>query len=155
MIKTKLPVLFIKNHEIFPYSDVKIEFSDTNLKKTITLGESIYDNCVFVIHQKSDDNFENLNTINLGVIAKIKLKIDMPNGNMRITLRGLKRAIVGDIKEEEGLYEVNVSVINQEEIDPIEEIAMSRSLYKEIDKYVKATDTSEFDDVKDIHDIKD
>ncbi len=153
MIKTKLPVLFIKNHEIFPYSDIKIEFSDENLKKTITLGESIYDNCVFVMHQKSDDNFENLNTINLGIIAKIKLKIDMPNGNMRVTLRGLKRAIVGDIKEEDSLYEVNVSVIKEEEIDPIEEIAMSRSLYKEIDKYVKATDTSDFDDVKDIHNI--
>ena len=37
MIKTKLPVLFIKNHEIFPYSDIKIEFSDENLKKTIIL----------------------------------------------------------------------------------------------------------------------
>ncbi len=153
MIKTKLPVLFIKNHEIFPYSDTKIEFSDTNLKKTISLGESVYDNCVFIIHQKSEDTFENLNNLNLGIIAKIKLKIDMPNGNMRVTLRGLKRAIIGSINEEEGLYDADVSVITQEEIDPIEEIAMSRSLYKEIDKYVKETDTNDFLEVKDILDI--
>ncbi len=153
MIKTELPVIFIKNHEIFPYSEAKIEFSDTNFKKTISLGESVYDNCIFVIHQKSDDNLENLNTINIGVIAKIKLKIDMPNGNMRVTLRGLKRAMIADIKEDDGLYEANVSVINQEEIDPIEEIAMSRSVYKSLDKYIKETDTNVFDSVKDIHDI--
>ena len=153
MIKTKLPVLFIKNHEIFPYSDIKIEFSDSNYKRIITLGESVYDGCCFIIHQKSDDNFENLNTINLGVIARIKLKIEMPNGNMRVTLRGLKRAIIHNIHEEDSLYEVEVSVINQEEIDPIEEIAMSRSLYKEIDKYVKETATNDFAEIKDIHDI--
>ena len=122
MIKTDLPVLFIKNHEIFPYCETKIEFSDINLKKTISLGESLYDNCVFIIHQKSDDNLEALNTINIGVIAKIQFKIDMPNGNMRISLRGLKRAMVSDIKEDDGLYEAKISVINQEEIDPIEDI---------------------------------
>ena len=153
MITTNLPVLFIKNHEIFPYCETKVEFSDINLKKTISLGESVYDNCVFVIHQKSDDNLESPTNINIGVIAKIKLKIDMPNGNMRITLRGLKRAEVSDLKEEDGLYEASISLINPEEIDPIEEIAMTRSLYKSLDKYIKATDTNLFDTVKDIHDI--
>ena len=60
MIKTNLPVLFIKNHEIFPYCETKLEFSDINLKKTISLAESYFDNCVFIIHQKADDNLENL-----------------------------------------------------------------------------------------------
>ena len=35
MIKTNLPVLFIKNHEIFPFCETKLEFSDINLKKTV------------------------------------------------------------------------------------------------------------------------
>ncbi len=153
MVKTNLPVLFIKNHEVFPYTETKIEFSDSNLKKTISLSESVYDNCVFIIHQKTDDKLEALNTINIGIIAKIKLKIDMPNGNMRITLRGLKRAIITNIKEDDGLYEANVQVIKEDNIDPIEEIAMSRSLYKTLDKYVKAVDTNDFKDIKDVHDI--
>ena len=33
MIKTNLPVLFLKNHEIFPYCETKLEFSDINLKQ--------------------------------------------------------------------------------------------------------------------------
>lgn len=153
MIKTNLPVLFIKNHEIFPYCETKLEFSDINIKKTVSLAESYFDNCVFIIHQKNDDNLESLNTINIGIIAKIKLKIDMPNGNMRISLKGLKRAIVHDIHEEDMLYEANVSLITKEEIDPIEEIAMSRTLYKSLDNYIKAVNTSIFDNIKDIHNI--
>ncbi len=153
MIKTNLPVLFIKNHEVFPYSETKIEFSDSNLKKIISLGESVYDSCVFVIHQKTDDKLEALNTINIGIIAKIKMKIDMPNGNMRIVLRGLKRAIVANIKEDDDIYEANVQLVKEDNIDPIEEIAMSKCLYKTLDKYIKETDTNLFNDVKDVHDI--
>lgn len=153
MNKTNLPVLFIKNHEIFPYSETKLEFSDMNLKKTISLAESYFDNCVFIIHQKANDNLENINTINIGIIAKIKLKIDMPNGNMRISLKGLKRAIVHDITEEDMLYEASVSLTTKEEIDPIEEIAMSRTLYKSLDNYIKSTNTTIFDSIKDIHNI--
>lgn len=153
MIKTNLPVIFIRNHEIFPYCETKLEFFDINFKKTISLAESYFDNCVFVIHQKSNDNLENLNTINLGIIAKIKLKIDMPNGNMRIVLKGLKRAIVHNIKEEDKIYEAVVSVVSKEEIDPIEEIAMSRTLYKELDSYIKISNSNQFDSIKDIHNI--
>lgn len=153
MIKTNLPVLFIKNHEIFPYCETKLEFSDTNIKKTISLAESYFDNCVFIVHQKSNDNLENLKTINVGIIAKIKLKIDMPNGNMRINLKGLKRAIIHEIIEEDNLYEASLSLVNKEEIDPIEEIAMSRTLYKSLDTYIKETETTLFDSVKDIRDI--
>ncbi|MBQ8473028.1 MAG: endopeptidase La [Bacilli bacterium] len=153
MIKTNLPVLFIKNHEIFPYCETKLEFSDTNIKKTISLAESYFDNCVFIVHQKSNDNLENLKTINVGIIAKIKLKIDMPNGNMRINLKGLKRAIIHEIIEEDNLYEASLSLVNKEEIDPIEEIAMSRTLYKSLDTYIKETETTLFDSAKDIRDI--
>lgn len=153
MIKTNLPVLFIKNHEIFPYCETKLEFSDINIKKTISLSESYFDNCVFIIHQKSDDNLENLTTINIGIVAKIKFKIDMPNGNMRISLKGLKRAIIHDIKEDDNLYEASLSLISKEEIDPIEEIAMSRTLYKSLDKYIKTTNTNIFDSLKDIHNV--
>ena len=113
MIKTNLPILFIKNHEIFPFC----EFSDINFKKTVSLAESCYDNCLFIIHQKDNDSFDAKKDINIGIIAKIKLKIDMPNGNMRIVLKGLKRAVVHDINVEDNVYDATVSVLNKEEID--------------------------------------
>lgn len=153
MIKTNLPVLFIKNHEIFPFCETKLEFSDINFKKTISLAENCFENCLFIIHQKSRDNLESLQNINVGIIAKIKFKIDMPNGNMRIALKGLKRALVHDIKEEDSLYEASISLFSKEEIDPIEEIAMARTLYKSLDNYIKLTNNTLFDGVKDIHTI--
>ena len=153
MIKQDLPVLFIKNHEIFPFCETKLEFSDINLKKTISLAENVYDSCLIVIHQKVGDTLENLNNINVGILSKITFKIDMPNGNMRISLKGLKRAIISKIKEEDSVYEGEISILEKEDIDPIEEIAMSRKLKKSIDEYASLSDTNAFDFIKDIHDI--
>ena len=153
MIKTNLPILFIKNHEIFPFCETKLEFSDINLKKTVSLAENIYDNCLVIIHQRNGDNLENLNNINVGILAKITLKIDMPNGNMRISLKGLNRVLINSIKEEDSVYEAGIQIIDKQELDPIEEIAMSRTLKKSLDEYIKLTDTNIFDDIKDIHDI--
>ncbi len=153
MIKTNLPVLFIKNHEIFPYCETKLEFSDINLKKTISLAENIYDNCLIVVHQKQGEKPENLNNINIGILAKINLKIDMPNGNMRISLKGISRAMIQNIKEEDMVYEADISLIDKKEIDPIEEIAMARTLRKSLENYIKVIDTNIFDGIRDIHDI--
>ena len=153
MIKTNLPMLFIKNHEIFPYTETKLEFADTSFKQTISLAESCFDSCLFIIHQKQTDNLEVKNNINIGIVARIKFKIDMPNGNMRIVLKGLKRAIVHDIKEEDMMYEASISMTSTEEIDPIEEIAMSRTLYKSLDSYIKLTNDDSFENIKEIHNI--
>ncbi len=153
MIKTNLPVLFIKNHEVFPFCEAKLEFSDINLKKTVSLAENLYDSCLLVVHQKQGDTLENLNNINVGIIAKINFKIDMPNGNMRISLKGLNRALIGQMKEEDLVYEADINVVEKIEIDPIEEIAMSRTLKKSLENYIKKIDTTIFDPIKDIHDI--
>ena len=132
MIKTNLPVIFLKNHEIFPYCETKLEFNDVNLKKTISLAENIYENCLIVIHQKQGEKPDNFNNINVGIIAKINLKIDMPNGNMRITLKGLNRCIIQTIKEEDMVYEANITIEEKQELDPIREIAMARTLRKSL-----------------------
>ena len=154
MIKTKLPVLFIKNHEIFPYCETKIEFRDLKLKQTISLAENLYDNCLIIVHQKNNDNFESINNINIGILAKITFKIEMPNGNMRISLKGIKRSYIDNILSDEDIYEANLTVIEKEDIDPIEEIAMSRKLKKSLEQYVKLTDNDIIDSIKDIHDIE-
>ena len=153
MIKTNLPVLFIKNHEIFPFCETKLEFSDINLKKTISLAENVYDNCIIVIHQKQGDTLESLNNINVGIFAKVNFKIDMPNGNMRVSLKGLNRAIINHIKEDDKVFEADIEVLSKNDIDPIEEIAMARTIKKSLDEYVKLTDTNVFDNISNIHDI--
>ncbi len=150
MIKTNLPVLFLKNHEIFPYCETKLEFSDINLKKTISLAENIYENSLVVVHQKQGDKPENIDKINVGILARINLKIDMPNGNMRISLKGLNRCVIQSIKEEDMVYEASIDIEEKEELDPIEEIAMARTLRKSLEKYIQYVDTNAFDNVRDI-----
>lgn len=153
MNKTDLPIIFIRNHEIFPFCETKLEFDDINIKKTVSLSESCFDSCVLIIHQKENDNFESLKNINVGIVARIKFKIDMPNGMMRIVLKGLKRAIIHEIKDEDGVYEASISLTPKEEIDPIEEIAMSRALFKSLENYFTLTNNTMFNTIKEIHNI--
>ena len=153
MMKTNLPVLFLKNHEIFPYSETKLEFDDVNLKKTISLAENLFENCLVVVHQRQGEKPENYNNINVGIIAKVNMKIDMPNGNMRITLKGLERCIIQTIKEEDMVYEADIIIEEKKELDPIREIAMARTLRKSLEKYIQVVDTNAFDNIRDIHDI--
>ena len=41
----------------------------------------------------------------------------MPNGNMRISLKGLNRCIIQTIKEEDMVYEATINIVEKEEID--------------------------------------
>ncbi len=141
MTKTSLPVLLIRNMVLFPWSEVRLEFDNDNDKKTISLSESFYENNIVIVNPKDlleiDPDVDELPKI--GVLAQIKMKIDMPNGKTRIILSGINRVEVHAYTKEDNIYEAMVSSVTIDELDPKEELAYSRALVKHIDIYVKET----------------
>lgn len=139
MIKTSLPVLLIRNMVLFPWSEIRIEFDNDNDKKTISVAESFYENSILVVNPKDlleiDPDISELPKI--GIIAQIKMKLDMPNGKTRVILSGINRVNIHAFTKEDGLYEAMVSNVESEELDPKEELAYVRSLVKHTDIYVK------------------
>ncbi len=139
MTKTSLPVLLIRNMVLFPWSEVRLEFDNDNDKKTIALSESYYDNSIVIVNPKDlleiDPEIDELPKI--GVLAQIKMKIDMPNGKTRIILSGINRVDVHNYTKEDNIYEAVVSNIIPDDLDPREETAYSRALIKHIEIYVK------------------
>ena len=141
MTKTSLPVLLIRNMVLFPWSEVRLEFDNDNDKKTISLSESFYENNIVIVNPKDlleiDPEIDELPKV--GVLAQIKMKIDMPNGKTRIILSGINRVEVHAYTKEDNIYEAMVSTVTIDELDPKEELAYSRALVKHIDIYVKET----------------
>ena len=94
MIKTNLPVIILKGIVLLPHCELRIELSNDIDKNILTSAEDYSDNHVMVVTKK-DALEENLNIKNLpkvGVVAKIKSKIELANGHIRVVLVGINRA---------------------------------------------------------------
>lgn len=139
MTKTSLPVLLIRNMVLFPWSEIRLEFDSDNDKKVISLAESFYENNIVIVNPKDlleiDPDISELPKI--GVLATIKMKIDMPNGKTRIILSGINRVYVYAYTKDDNLFEAMVSDTEEDELDIKEELAYSRALNKHIEVYVK------------------
>lgn len=139
MTKTSLPVLLIRNMVLFPWSEIRLEFDSDNDKKVISLAESFYENNIVIVNPKDlleiDPDISELPKI--GVLATIKMKIDMPNGKTRIILSGINRVYVHVYTKDDNLFEAMVSDTEEDELDIKEELAYSRALNKHIEVYVK------------------
>ena len=139
MTKTSLPVLLIRNMVLFPWSEIRLEFDSDNDKKVISLAESFYENNIVIVNPKDlleiDPDISELPKI--GVLATIKMKIDMPNGKTRIILSGINRVYVHTYTKDDNLFEAMVSDTEEDELDIKEELAYSRALNKHIEVYVK------------------
>ncbi len=138
-MKSNLPVLLLKNMVLFPYNEIRIEFDSEDDKKIISLAESGYDNKILLVNPK--DSLEKSPEIdelpNFGIVGKIKMKLDMPNGKTRIIILGESRVKIYAYSKDEGIYEALFSVMPKEELSPKEEMAYVRALNKHIDVYVK------------------
>lgn len=139
MTKTSLPVLLIRNMVLFPWSEIRLEFDNDNDKKVISLAESFYENNIVIVNPKDlleiDPDISELPKI--GVLATIKMKIDMPNGKTRIILSGINRVYVHAYTKDDNIFEAMVSDTEEDELDIKEELAYSRALNKHIEVYVK------------------
>ena len=138
-MKSNLPVLLLKNMVLFPYNEIRIEFDSSEDKKLISLVESCYDNKLLIVNPK--DTLEISPEIdelpNYGIVGKIKMKLEMPNGKTRIIILGESRVKIFAYSKDDDMYEALYTTLPREELSPKEEMAYVRALNKHIDVYVK------------------
>ena len=159
MLKTNLPVLILNDKVLFPCCEVKLEIEESNLKKILTLAESYFNGYLLVIYYNKKEYDKN-NFPKTGVIAQIKLKLDMPNGNVKLNLKGISRANVLEYNFDDGMYDANVVNIVSD-VSPVESLANSRTIKKLFVEYLdnkKSLGNSivaKIDDINDISDLTD
>ena len=133
MIYDRLGVLIIQDMVLFPNSEIRIESDDINDKQIISFSESSSKQ-VLVVNPIIEDLNDITSLPKIGVLAEIKLKMDVPNGKTRLVLRGIKRVEVDEFIEEENTYKATVKDIIEEESD--DDILYCDLLIKAVERYI-------------------
>ena len=141
MIKSNLPVILLKGLVVLPLSDARVELNNNITKKIVELSKINHNDDVLVVTPVNDleVNPDTSDLPNIGVIAKITSKIELPNGNVRVVLKGIKRVRVTDFinypNEKDILLGCTIP-LREDDFDEIEETALLRKLLNEVDKFI-------------------
>ena len=130
-----LGVLIIQDMVLFPNSEIRVESDDINDKNIIALAENS-NKMILVVNPLIEDINDITSLPKIGVLAEIKLKIDVPNGKTRLVLRGIKRVEVTDYIDdtENNMYKANIKDV--EIINTPVDITYRDILIKSVEKYI-------------------
>ena len=86
-MNNNLPVLVLDNAYILPTSELRMDSNSKADRKLFSLAESYYNSNILIVHHngKNKPNLDNLPRV--GIIALIKLHMDLPNGKLRWLLK--------------------------------------------------------------------
>lgn len=141
MSKSNLPVLLLKNLVLLPLEEARIELNNDVTKKIIDISKKYFNDEILIVYpvntlEQVPDTSDLPRT---GVIAKISSRIDLPSGNTRIVLQGIKRVRVLKYS----MYQNNKDILSSIYIDfpetvynEVEEISLFRKLNKELELYI-------------------
>jgi len=144
MVETNLPVIILKDNVLFPYSDIRVEFSKDKDKLILSNSAKYNDNHVLLINILDPlDERPNMKDLpSIGIVGKIKSKLELSNGNIRVVISGLERvSVINYFENEYEIIESFVIPIKDESIDELEASALKRVLFKEVNQYIEMSST--------------
>ena len=141
MVETNLPILFLKDVVIFPYNEVRLEFDRTE-KNILTDAETNHDGHLLLINLL--DPLEERPLIKdlprIGVLGKIRSKIELSNGNVRVVLTGIDRVeVLNYLEKENGDLEAFVIPTKEYDYNETEATALRRMLNRNLENYVEVS----------------
>ena len=145
MVETNLPVILLKDNILFPYSDIRVEISKDRDKLILDKSAKYNDNQVLLINllDPLDERPDISYLPNIGVVGKIKSKLELSNGNIRVVISGLERvSVINYFENDDKSLESFVIPIKEVEVDELEASALRRVLFKEVDKYIEMSGCS-------------
>ena len=142
-----LPVLIMKNLIILPNQEVKLELSNDLSRDVISLASEEFKSELIVLSLKDqmEEKPEVSDLPEVAIVSKIKSKILLPNGNFRVTIRGLFRAEVKGLlnhEEHEDILTCEYEKIVVPKYEKIEGMAVSRKIEELVLEYVKSDGVS-------------
>lgn len=138
MTQTNLPILYLRDVVLLPFNDIRLEFSNDIDKKILNIAESNYDGYVLLINLNDPLEEEpDYNTLpDIGILGKIKSKIDLPNGITRVVMTGIDRVEIVSINNNNDFLSVFVISTKEYDYNEVEASALRRVLYRKLDEYI-------------------
>ena len=138
MTQTNLPILYLRDVVLLPFNDIRLEFSNDIDKKILNIAESNYDGYVLLINLNDPLEEEpDYNTLpDIGILGKIKSKIDLPNGITRVVMTGIDRVEIVSINNNNDFLSTFVISTKEYDYNEVEASALRRVLYRKLDEYI-------------------
>jgi len=140
MVETNLPILFLRDVVLLPYNELRIEISKDYEKKILEISERRHDNHILFVNLM--DSLEEVPSIRklpkIAILGKIKTKLELPNGVVRIVVVGIDRVeILNYIDNDNNMYEAFVIPTKAYDYSELESNALKRILIKDLNDYIE------------------
>lgn len=141
MVKTNLPVIFLKDVVGLPNNELRIELHSENEKMVLGLSEMYHDNHILLVNLKNPKEEEPLlsELPKMAILAKIKTKIELPNGIIRLVFICIDRVEILNYIENNEHQNIEAFIIstNNYEYDEFEASALKRILFRDINNFIE------------------
>lgn len=139
MVESNLPLIFLKEVVLLPFNEIRIEVSSNKDKEVINYADSKCNGYLLCINLE-DSREENPNVRSLpkiGILAKIKSKIELSNGIIRLVLIGIDRVEVLNYSDDNNITHAFVIPTKEYDYSVEEANALRRILLKKLDEYIE------------------
>lgn len=159
MTKTNLPVILLRGIIVLPYAELKIDLIDELDTKIIDIASNNHDGYVLLVSPSNykEEKIEINKLPKLGVVGQITKRTTLPNGCIRVTIEGKKRAEVTNYfpyDNENDIFAGSVKSPTRYAIDASDEEALVRKLKNELENYINVVPYSSNSILAVIDDIK-
>ena len=140
MVETNLPVMFLKDQILLPYNELRLEFTSETDKLILNTSESYHDSYLLLVNLS--DPLEVNPTLRelpkVAILGKIKSKIELPNGIVRVVLVGIDRVeVLNYVENENNNFEAFVIPTKEYDYDSSEALALKRILLRNLELYIE------------------
>lgn len=139
-----LPVMILKDLIILPNQEIKVETKKDDILVTIS-NKHHNGNLLLVCPRDTLEEEPSINDLpSIGIIGTIKNSIDLPNGNIRLTIIGANRVKIDKyqcLEDNKSIIMGITSNITDMKNDIVSETALKRKLIKTLTTYINISHT--------------
>ena len=141
-----LPVIILKDLVLFPQQEVRIDLNNNNSKKTIDISKNDFNSKILVVCPKDnmEEDLDSNDLPNVGVIGDIYTMMELPNGTIRVTIKGIKRIAINNYfndVDDKNILMADTYSITLPKYNELEEISYVRKLKNLISSYIEENPT--------------
>jgi len=142
VLKTNLPVILLRGIILLPNNEIRLEFENDLSKNIIDVSELFHDNMLLVVNSLNplEESLRVEDIPEIGIVSKIINKIELPNGKVRVIIKGINRAKINELLNLNKTSEVLESIVTniyETKLEEHKEKILIRKLYRELEVYIK------------------
>jgi len=143
-MKNSLPVMLLKRIVLLPQQDVRLDLNNDISSTVIDLAIRKHDSEILIVcpNDLLEESPDVTDLPSVGVVATIKSKMELPNGNLRIVVSGDRRVKILEYVNEVAdgdILKAHTMEIEFPKFDEVEEMTLRRKMLEILEQYIECS----------------